>query len=265
MRWCPPSSPLVPKRERAFGEHGLTIVEVTVALLVVMLAAVALAMVLSNGVLAVSLSQQSQTASNIAESVVAQAEALPWSTLEEGLSSSDTNLALDEGPGGNVGPAASGNYYCYEGMPLFIGTGGGESPLASATTAPQCPTVPTAQGGPGWPWQDVNWSAGPCYQGLGAEIVAAAQPDVPLASHAVCVEVNHTRFIVVVYPTVAPISASSYPPTAVEVSVVVTWSNGTSTVSGRTRVTNSVVLTQCRVNGTWEDRTQTLVTQACPQ
>ena len=238
---------LLGRRGVPTADEGVTIVEVTVALLVVMVAAMALAMVLTNGVLAVGLSQQSQSASNLAASVVAEAEALPWSTLKEGLSSGDGNLAVDEGTGGNVGPALHGGYYCYEGMPLFVhpvAPPGTPSPLSSATGAPQCP-VGAQQGASQWPWQNPNWSTGSCYPGLGAEV--ASEPNAPLASHAICVKINGTDFTVVVYPTV--FRTSAYPPTAIEVSVVVTWSNGTSPVTGRTRVTNTVVITQCRVNG----------------
>lgn len=230
--------------ERARADKGLTIVEVIVALSIVMLAAVTLAMVLTNGVLAVSLSEQSQAASNLAASVVAQAESLPWATLEQGLSSTDPNLVVDEASGGNVGVAITPGYYCYEGMPLFVSSGGA-SPLASATTPPLCPPA-GLQGGPQWPWQSPSWPTGACYASLAAEIAASPSADVPLASHAACVSVDHTNFTVVVYPTVAP--GSVYPPAEVEVSVVVTWPGSTSSSTGRTRVTNTVVLTQCRVS-----------------
>ncbi len=201
-------------------------------------------MVLTDGVLAVSLSQQSQTASNLAASVVAEAESLPWSTLEEGLSSTDPNLVVDEGSGGNVGAALPPGYYCYEGMPLFVSSGGA-SPLASATTAPVCP-VAGLQGGAKWPWQSLSWSTAPCYSSLAAEVVAAPAANAPFAWHAICVTVNNTNFTVVVYPTVAP--GSSWPPNEVEVSVVVTWPGKNSSATGLTRVTNTVVITQCRVN-----------------
>ncbi len=242
------------------GEGGLTIVEVMVALSIVMLAAAALAVVLTNGVLAVTLSQQSQTASNLAASIVAEAESLPWSTLEDGLYSSDPTLVADESSGGNVGVAVnpSGDY-CYEGMPLFVSSGG-ESLLASATTAPECPSA--GQGSAEWPWQDTSWATGTCYPSLSAELTAlsAETPPPPLDPHAVCVTLNHTNFTIAVYPTVA--LSSPYPPTEVEVSVVVTWHGNTSSATGETRVTNTVVITQCRVEG---EPPSTGTTLPCPQ
>ena len=139
---------LAARAKRARGADGFSIVEVMVALVVVMLAAVTLALVMTNAVTAVSLGQQSQAASNLAASVAAEAEALPWATLEEGLSGTDPNLVTDEKSGGNVGQATgSGTYYCYEGQPLFVSGAGN---LASAASAPQCPTVVKGVlGGPG--------------------------------------------------------------------------------------------------------------------
>ncbi len=72
--------------------------------------------------------------------------------------------------------------------------------------------------------------------------------DVPLSSHAICVTENHTNYTVVVYPTVAP--GSSYPPTEIQLSVVVTWSAGSNPVSRPHQGTNTVLITQCRVSGT---------------
>ncbi len=216
-----------------------------VALVVVMLAAITLALVMTNAVTAVSLGQQSQAASNLAASVVAEAEALPWATLEEGLSRTDASLVADEKSGGNVGQDPSNlTYYCYEGLPLFM-TGAGN--LASVTSAPQCPSS-NQQGGSSWAWNNPAWSTGSCYPGLAAEVAAVSAADVPLSSHAICVTENHINYTVVTYPTVAP--GSPYPPTEIQVSVVVTWSAGKNPVTGLTRVTNTVVITQCRVSGT---------------
>jgi Tfp pilus assembly protein PilX len=236
---------LAPRAKHAEEDNGFTLIEVMVALMVVMLAAVALALVMTNAVTAVSVGRQSQAASNLAVSVVAEAEALPWATLEEGLTSTDPTLVADEKSGGNVGQATGGgNYYCYEGLPLFV-TGAGN--VASASSAPRCPSS-GQQGGAGWSWHNPSWSTGTCYQGLAAEIAAVSPADVPIASHAICVTENHTNYTVVVYPTVA--SGSSYPPTEIQVSVVVTWSAGSNPVTGLTRVTNAVLITQCRVSGT---------------
>ncbi len=235
---------LAARAKRARGADGFSIVEVMVALVVVMLAAVTLALVMTNAVTAVSLGQQSQAASNLAASVAAEAEALPWATLEEGLSGTDPNLVTDEKSGGNVGQATgSGTYYCYEGQPLFVSGAGN---LMAATSAPQCPT--SGQGSSGWTWYNPSWSTGSCYQGLAAELAAVSPADVPLSSHAICVTENSTKYSVIVYPTVA--QGSSYPPTEIQVSVVVTWSAGSSPGTGLTRVTNTVLITQCRVSGT---------------
>ena len=61
------------------------------AVLILMMATVALAAVLTQAVSAVSFSRQSQQASNLAASVLAQAESMPWSTSP---SSADANYGL---------------------------------------------------------------------------------------------------------------------------------------------------------------------------
>ncbi len=146
-----------------------------VALVVVMLAAITLALVMTNAVTAVSLGQQNQAASNLAASVVAEAEALPWATLEEGLSSTDASLVADENSGGNVGQDPSNsNYYCYEGLPLFV-TGAGN--LRSVTSAPQCPSS-GQQGGSAWAWNNTLGRRGVATRGW--------QPRSPLCPLPMC-------------------------------------------------------------------------------
>ena len=123
VSWHEVSPPQPPPRG---ADAGSTLVEVMMAVLILMMATVALAAVLTQAVSAVSFSRQSQQASNLAASVLAQAESMPWSTSP---SSADANYGLttsDVSLDTNLTSDGSGGY-CFEGMHVvvqgIVGTG----------------------------------------------------------------------------------------------------------------------------------------------
>ena len=101
------------------ADDGFTLVEVMVAVLILMMGTVALAGVLTQAVSAVSVSRQSQQASNLAASALAEAESMPWSTSP---SSADSNYGLtssDVSSDSNLTGGGSGGY-CFEGMHVVV-------------------------------------------------------------------------------------------------------------------------------------------------
>jgi Tfp pilus assembly protein PilV len=211
--------------QREQTEDGFTLIEVMAAVLIIMVAAVALAAVLTQSLAALSLSRQTQQASNLAASIVAEVEALPWSTVSNGLSSSassDSHFSTD----GNIGGTASS--YCFEGMPLLVGG------VAAAT----CPTSGT--GSSSQPWSNI--SASSCNTSLAATLSSSTAPLIP---HEGCVTLNSTQFEISAYPTLYSGTSVSSTGAQVEVTVVVTWGGGTSDSTKRTRVTDTVILANC--------------------
>lgn len=215
---------------RRGGQGGFTVIEVMIACSVLLVGILALAAVSMGSVAAVSRSQQSQEASNLAASVVAEAEALPWSTISQGLSQGSD-------PYFNTDPNISGG--CFEGAPLVVG---------GTATASACPSG-SSPGGPTYPWQDVN---GPSCSGSLATAVSGSST-LPLVPHQSCVTLpagtGSADFEIAVYPTLHSGGAVASAGAAVEVTVVVTWGGGASAATGEDRVTDTVVLTDCGTSG----------------
>lgn len=221
------------------GDQGLTLIEVMVAVMILMLAIAALALVMTRAFAAVALGRQSQQATNLADAVIAQDEATAWTTIQNGLLSTDTTFLGDEGTANNIVPGASG--YCFEGLPVIVdgmaGTGcNGTSttwynlaPLAScaSSVAPDVSTPVLASGG--------NY----------------------YLLHQECVTMNGTNYEIGVYPT--QVGAAS-PGVTVQVTVAVSWGAATSRNGMSTHVTDSAILS-C---GTTYNLTNGLPAGGCP-
>jgi type II secretory pathway pseudopilin PulG len=82
------------RAQKAKSDNGFSLVEVMVSILIIMLAAVALAGVLTQTVTAVSFSRQSQQASNLAAAALAEVESMPWTTGTGLANSGDANYGL---------------------------------------------------------------------------------------------------------------------------------------------------------------------------
>jgi prepilin-type N-terminal cleavage/methylation domain-containing protein len=221
-------------------ERGFTIVEVMVATAIMLVAALSLGAVLTNATSAVALSQQSQQASELASSVIAETEALSWATLSSGL---DNNAASDPYFAGDSNISATGSApgnQCFEGMPLVV------NGLAPAT----CPSG-SSQGGPSYPWQGVSGPS--CASSLSSGL--SGSTTLPLVPHQSCVTLSGggsggNSFQIAVYPTLVSGSSVSATGAQIEVTAVVAWANGgAGTSTGRTRVTDTVVLTDCGTGG----------------
>ena len=203
------------------ADDGFTLVEVMVAVLILMMGTVALAGVLTQAVSAVSVSRQSQQASNLAASALAEAESMPWSTSP---SSADSNYGLtssDVSSDSNLTGGGSGGY-CFEGMHVVVqgvvGTG-----TCSST----------------WTWNNVS-SAQSC-QNLLLLLPSVTSGAAPLYPHVTCVVLNGTKFNLSVYPTQVTSGVSDS--LEVQFTAVVTWDgSATSSHGAYTRVSNTAIV-----------------------
>ncbi len=223
---------VVPVRphDRRGDQGGFTVIEVMIACSILLVGILALAAVSMGSVAAVSRSQLSQEASNLAASVVAEAEALPWSTVSQGLSQgSDAYFSTDANIAGG----------CFEGEPLVVD---------GSATSSACPTG-SSPGGPSYPWQAVS---GPSCSGSLATAVSASST-LPLVPHQSCVTLptgtGSAAFEIAAYPTLYSGSSVTAAGAGIELTVVVTWDGGVSAATGEDRVTDTVVLTDCGASG----------------
>ena len=110
------------RAQKLKSENGFSLVEVMVSILIIMLAAVALAAVLTQTVAAVSFSRQSQQASNLAAAALAEVESMPWTTGTGLPNSGDANYGLtstDVASDSNLTTDGAGGY-CFEGMHVVV-------------------------------------------------------------------------------------------------------------------------------------------------
>ncbi|HET9059975.1 MAG TPA: hypothetical protein VFN61_08645 [Acidimicrobiales bacterium] len=227
-------------RPREADDDGFSIIEVMIAGLIMLIAAVSLGAVMLNATAAVALSQQSQQASELAAGVIAEVEGLSWATVSNGL---NNNAASDPYFAGDVnisGASLAAGNQCFEGMPLVV----------TGSVAPSCPAG-SSQGGPSYPWQPVS---GPtCATALSTTL--AISTTAPLVPHLSCVTLagaatGGTTFEIAVYPTLLSGSSVSATGAQIEVTVVVTWGSGSAQPgTGRARVTDTVVVTDCGTTG----------------
>jgi hypothetical protein len=210
-----------------------------IAVMIMMLAIAALGLVMTRAFAAVALGRQSQQATNLADAMIAQVEATAWTTVEDGLLSTDVTFTGDEGLGSNIVPGASG--YCFEGLPVIVeGTAG------------------TGCGGTSTTWYNLPAQAS-C-----ASSVAPNVSSPLLASggnyylvHQECVSMNGTNYEIGVYPTQV---GSAPPQVTVQVTVAVSWGTGTSSDGTTTHVTESAIFS-C---GTTYNLTNGLPPGGCP-
>jgi hypothetical protein len=187
---------------------------------IMMVAMAALALVLTNAFAAVAVSRESQQATGLADAVLAQDEALPWTTIEDGLVSSDPTFSGDEGPSANLVAGSGG--YCFEGLALVVG---GSVPTG-------CPAAGA--------WYNLP-ALGLCQSSVqpnGSFPVTSSGGDYYL-THQECVKRNGTSFEIGVYPTqVAGVPIQD----EVEVAIVVSWGTATSQGGADTHITDSAIL-----------------------
>ncbi len=212
--------------QRAKTENGFSLIEVMVAMLIIMISAIALAAVLTRTVAAVSMSRQSQQASNLASAALAEVESLPWTTGSGLPNSSDANYGLsaaDVTSDSNLTSDGSGGY-CFEGMHVIV------QGVASTGTCSSS-----------WQWANVA-SSSSC-QGSLVSLPSVVAGTAPLDPHVACVVVNGTQFNISAYPTQVASSAGSVN-LEVEFTVVVTW-HGTSRTSFNgtdTRIADTLIV-----------------------
>ncbi len=228
-----------PRQALPDGDHGLTLIEVMIAVMILMLAIAALGLVMTRAFAAVALGRQSQQATNLADAMIAQVEATAWTTVEDGLLSTDVTFTGDEGLGSNIVPGASG--YCFEGLPVIVeGTAGTGCSGTSST------------------WYNLP---------VQASCASSVAPNVSsplLASggnyylvHQECVSMNGTNYEIGVYPTQV---GSASPQVTVQITVAVSWGTGTSSDGTTTHVSESAIFS-C---GTTYNLTNGLPPGGCP-
>jgi type II secretory pathway pseudopilin PulG len=206
---------------------GFTLVEVMVAVLIIMVGAIALAGVLTRTVAAVSLSRQSQQASNLAASTLAEVEAMPWTTGSGLPNSGDANYGLsstDVSSDSNLASDGSGGY-CFEGMHVVVQGVAGTGACSST-----------------WQWANVK-PLQSCQNSL-VLLPSVIAGTAPLSPHLTCVLVNGTEFNIGMYPSqVISGGAGVSVNLEVEFTAVVTWDgSGTSLDGADTRVSDTVIV-----------------------
>ena len=207
------------------AEAGFSLIEVMVAVLIMMIGAVALAAVLTRTVAAVSMSRQSQQASNLAEATLSEIESLPWTTGSGLPNSSDANYGLtssDLTSDSNLTSDGSGGY-CFEGMHVIA------QGLAGAGT---CSTT----------WQWTNVASSETCQGSLMSLPSVSAGTAPLDPHVTCVVINGTQFNIAVFPTEVGSSGAASVNLEVEFTVVVSWDgSGTSLNGSDTRISDTLI------------------------
>ena len=198
-------------------QRGFSLVEVMFAIMILVLAMTTMALILTKAFAAVATGNFSQQATELADSIIAQDEALPWSTLQEGLSSQDPTLSSDS----NITSGSTG--YCFEGMSLVVDGSPGTS-CGSWT---------------GWSNPSVGTMCEP-------SIAPSAPPPVYL-NHQQCVQLDGQgqTFEISVYPIANSTSAW---PHQLEVTVVVSWGTAGTSGGASTHLTDSAILS-CGATG----------------
>lgn len=216
------------RAQKLKSENGFSLVEVMVSILIIMLAAVALAAVLTQTVAAVSFSRQSQQASNLAAAALAEVESMPWTTGTGLPNSGDANYGLtstDVASDSNLTTDGAGGY-CFEGMHVVVQGVAGAGTCSSS-----------------WEWAKVS-SALSCQNSL-VSLPSVIAGTAPLDPHVACVQINGTTFNIDVYPTQTRSNGAAVPVNlGVEYTAVVTW-DGTSSKSldgSDTRVSDTVIV-----------------------
>jgi prepilin-type N-terminal cleavage/methylation domain-containing protein len=206
-------------------QRGFSLVEVMFAIMILVLAMTTMALILTKAFAAVATGNFSQQATELADSIIAQDEALPWSTLQNGLSSQDPTLSSDS----NI-TSESGSY-CFEGMSLIVnGTPGTCSPSWTGTWSnPSVGTTCASSIAP-----DLTW---PVYQ----------NGSTPYLNHQQCVQLDGQgqTFEISVYPIAN--SASAWPD-QLELTVVVSWGTAGTSGGAPTHLTDSSILS-CGATG----------------
>jgi prepilin-type N-terminal cleavage/methylation domain-containing protein len=218
------------RRPRSLGvakKDGFSLVEVMFALMILVLAMATMALILTRAFAAVATGNFSQQATELADSVIAQDEALPWSTLQEGLSSQDPTFSSDSS-NGNITSGSSG--YCFEGMDLVVdGNPGTCSAWTGTWVNPSVGTTCASSIAPD--------AASPVYQSGSTSYL----------THEQCVQLNGQgqTFEISVYPTGNSTSAW---PDQLEITVVVSWGSAGTSGGAPTHLTDSAILS-CGATG----------------
>lgn len=175
-------------------EKGFSLIEVMVATLVLVIVMFSVTYVMVNSLADTAYARQRSQATNLANQTIEEVRALPWSTIEQGMSATD--LLGDTNIVGN----------CFEGNPLDV---------ASVVGTQACSTS--------------NWQDPACLsQSIGASPPAASAlvSPAPISPHQACYKVGTLVYAVDVYVTgtsnTSYLTGSSLPLTA---TVVVTWSH----------------------------------------
>lgn len=194
-------------RSRDGVETGFSLVEVMIAMLVLVTVMFSLTYVLVNSLADTAYARQRSQATNLANQIIEQVRALPWSTIEQGMSATDILTSGDANVTGN----------CFEGSPLDLSTG----ILGAGAVGSQSCTAGTSA------WQDPS-----CLSQAVSSLPAPPQPPVssgmvpaPISPHQACYQVGTLAYAVDVYITGT--SGSVYPASSLPLTatVVVTWAH----------------------------------------
>lgn len=205
-------------------ESGFSLIEVMFAIMILVLAMTTMALILTRAFAAVATSNFSQQATELADAVIAQDEALPWSTLQDGLYSQDPTLSSDT----NI---AYG--YCFEGMDLIV-----DGKLGTCSQ----------------PWTG-SWANPPggttCASSIAPDVAPPVYQDqsspIPYLNHRQCVQLDGEgqTFEISVYPTATSTSTLL---DQLELTVVVSWGTAGTSDGTSTHLTDSAVLS-CGATG----------------
>ncbi|MGH9076915.1 MAG: type IV pilus modification PilV family protein [Acidimicrobiales bacterium] len=210
----------------AGDESGFTLIELMMASAVMLVTMLSVAYVLTGSLAQAAYARQREAAVNLANTVIEDAKALPWTTLQAGMSSGDATLSPSADPNIAQDPGSGG--LCFEAAPLDVD--------GTATATDLCPQEP--------------WVQPACLSGASAPVsldAGALGAGAPLAPHQFCVVVDNERFGVDTYVT-TPGGTSTEPPLVF--SVVVSWvpsfkAATLNHVVTTTEITNCQVRTTC--------------------
>lgn len=207
---------------------GFSLIEVLVAMMIIMIAMASLALVLTRAYAAVNGSRQAQQASNLAQDALAQYEALPWTTVSDGLLLTDPTFVGDEGPGENITSGVGG--YCFEGLSLVVNSSQPSGCAGTSTTWYNLPLI------------------SPCGVAIAPDV---STPTVMSGGsaylvHERCVLYNGTSFEIAAFPTQVGSTPSAE---EVMMTVAVSWGTAPTLDGVATHVTAAAIMSCGTTNG----------------
>jgi len=190
-------------------DDGFTIIELVIAMMIMAVVMFSLTLVLVNSLVDTAYNRQRNEAINLANQTVEEVRALGWSTIQQGMSPSDTTLTATADP--NLYNPTGTTTYCFEDQPLDETTtvsGQSEGSIGSQTAC-----APVAWGDPA------------CLKNGPAPALPSASSltsPAPISPHQQCYTVGGQVYGIDVYLTGGPGTPAAPPLTA---TVVVSWAH----------------------------------------